>query len=131
MLTPKSVINIVCQVLELDVEKLSIKGKQVNQKYRDARLIATYLMRKYIFEDRVVMSKIGGKRVYCESEKHITYKEISKSLNRKAPETSMASYLACNDLLKTNKEFRLKYQSVIEEMDKKGMINIETQSNGR
>ena len=125
MLTPEYIINLVCQVLELDTDKMTIQGKQINQKYRDARLIAIFLMRDRIYDERMVMSKIEGKRVNVYSIKPLTYREISNAFNRKRPESAMASYLACRDLLKTNKVFRIKYQLAVEQLEREGSISIE------
>ena len=109
MLTPKDIINVVCQELSLDVDKISITGRQINRQYADGRLIACHLMRRFIQ---------GEKRV-------ITYREISESLGRKKAESSMASVLACIDLLKYDKKFRVKYQSIVEAMEVGGLITIE------
>ncbi len=125
MLTPEYIINLVCQVLELDTDKMTVQGKQFNQKYRDARLIAIYLMRDRIYEDRMVMSKIEGKRINVYAIKPLTYREISNTFKRKRPESAMASYLACRDLLKTNKDFRVKYQLAVEQLEREGHISIE------
>lgn len=99
-LTTDFIINLVCQALELDRDKLiadSIKG--VKKDYRDGRLILTHLLRRSIFTN--------------DNSRPITYKEISKVMKRKCPETAMASELACGELLKYDKGFGRKYEKVV------------------
>lgn len=117
--TQNEIIDVICKVLALEKEKLMSKQRQ-SEKYQDARLIGTYLMRNNISEKREIKwgnrngkswSKTGMHRYSIL--KKITYLKIAHIFKRKSPQTIMAAVLKCDDLLKTDSEFKEKYNIVV------------------
>lgn len=117
MATAQDVIENICNVLKLDKDKLTTP-KAITKEYRDAVLITTALLRKYVVNPKVISgSSAEGKRVKMEVDKSISYKDISYLLKRKTPQNAMAGELKCNDLLKTDPKFKEKYQMVVNLLD--------------
>lgn len=107
-----NILKIICWSLDLDLDKLTAYEKiGVTQKYRDAKLLASYIIRRTVIID----SKSENKR----HKTYIQYAEIGKLFNR-LPQSIMAAELKCNDLLKTDKEFKFKYDLIIKNLKNGG-----------
>lgn len=119
-ITTDAILNAVCSVLKIDrVTLTSDKRKDITYDYRDAKLLCSCIMREKITFTKVIQGQLVEKtqfgnprRAKLEVDKPITYKEIGNIFKRK-PQAIMASELKCKDLLKTDKDFKAKYEMVI------------------
>lgn len=120
MITSDSIIKAVCQVLELDRDKLlkSLKandtktGKYSTGKYAYASYISAYLIRQKVLVPK--SSKNLGTTL-----KPPTYKQIAEIFNRKAHWTVMNWEIECKNNIRDNKEFKLKYELVLNKLNEK------------
>ncbi len=98
-ITTEIIIKTVCEVLELDRDKLL--GYNKSENYVDGRFIAMFLMRKHL-------SSINRHK----NEVVCFYDEISKTFNRKQHGTAINACKKVEYLLK-NKKFKVKYDLII------------------
>lgn len=102
-----------CEVLEIDKDKLLVANKQGTQKYRDARLIIAHALRNNVTFTKVILGTTAdGKRKLMEVDQPITYQHISDVLLRKRAQSAMASEMACKYLMDSNKDFKEQYDKV-------------------
>lgn len=99
-ITTDYIINVVCETLDLDKDKLLRYNKLMN--YVDGRFIAMLIMRERLTS--------------LDKYKDVVpfyYKDISLIFNRKQHGTSMYACKTAKHLLKNNKKFKAKYDLVI------------------
>lgn len=100
-MSPYYIIDIVCRCLEINWHKLVSIDK--HRKYTDARFIAILIMR-----DRVKMH---------DEIKKMPYSEIAYIFKRKTHKSALDAEYEAKKLIKTDKEFKKKYDIVINLLD--------------
>lgn len=92
--TPEYILDAVCRTLELDVEKIRSKVRETE--YCDGRFITAYLL-----------------KMICDD---IRYSTVGATLLNRKKTVVRDQKRKCGILLKTNKNFRAKYELVIDQL---------------
>lgn len=91
--TPDEIVNVTCMTLQLDVDKL--KSKLRTGKYVDGRFIISYLLKRF-----------------CD----IKYASVGSDILQRRACVVRQSKMKAAIFLKTNKQFKAKYEAVVKQL---------------